>query len=130
MEVTLRLLLNRLDTIAKEHEEVGDTDVRESMSNAVFNGFLRPRSDFELPDSYAMFSEQGDQLVRQAIAEFLPAARRFAVENGLASFHDRLSAFQNGAVQSTAGSNFDDYFGWANPDDYDASGAAVRRFNA
>jgi hypothetical protein len=85
MEVTLRRLLNRLDTIAEEHEEVGDTDVRESMSITVFNGFLRPTSDFELPDSYAMFSEQGDQLVRQALAEFLSAARRYAVENGLAA---------------------------------------------
>lgn len=42
MQAILRRLLDRLDAIAEQHEEVGDSDVREAMSAAVFHGFLRP----------------------------------------------------------------------------------------
>jgi AcrR family transcriptional regulator len=127
MHAILRRLLDRLDAIAEQHEEVGDTDVREAMSVTVFDGFLRPVPGFELTDRYAMFSDEGDQLVHQALAEFLPAVNQHAAEAGLTSFHQRLSAFQDGELQSTAGSYFDDYFGWANPKDYDAEGAVVSR---
>jgi hypothetical protein len=126
----LRRLLDRLDAIAEQHEEVGDTDVREAMSDAVFDGFLRRVAGFELPERFAMFSKEGDRLVRQALAEFLPAANRHAGEAGLASFHERLTAFQDSAVQSAAGSYYDDYFGWANPKDYDAEGTVVARPDA
>jgi hypothetical protein len=127
MQELLRQLLDRLDAIAKLHEEVGDTDVREAMSDAVFDGFLRPVAGFVLPNRYAMFSEDGDRLVGQALAGFLPAANRSAAESGLSSFHQRLSAFQDGTVQSADGSYYDDYFGWANPEDYDASSTVVPR---
>ena len=122
MKPILRRLLDRLDAIAEQHDEVGDTDVREAMSAAVFDGFLRPVPDFVLPARYAMFSEEGDRLVYQALAEFMPAANESAATARLASFHDRLSAFQDSDVQSDVGTYYDDYFGWANPEHYDASG--------
>jgi hypothetical protein len=127
MRELLRCLLDRLDSIAEQHEEVSDTDVREAMSAAVFDGFLRPVPGFELPEHYSMFSEEGDKLVKQALAEFVPSAIRCGVETGLISFHERLSAFQDGDVKSTAGCYFDDYFGWANPRDYDAEGIVLVR---
>jgi hypothetical protein len=74
MQAILRRLLDRLDAIADQHAEVGDTAVREAISEAVFDGFLRPICAFALPDRYAMFSEEGDLLVKRALAEFLPAA--------------------------------------------------------
>ena len=77
-----------------------------------------------------MFSEGSDRLVNQALAEFMPAANERATTSGLATFHDRLSAFQDGDVQSGAGTYYDDYFAWANPEDYDASGAVVSRHDA
>jgi hypothetical protein len=49
MQAILRRLLDRLDAIAEQHGEVGDTAVREAMSGAVFDGFLRPISAFALP---------------------------------------------------------------------------------
>ncbi len=130
MRAILRRLLERLDAIAEQHEEVGDTDVREAMSAAVFDGFLRPVPSFELPDRYAMFSEEGDRLVKQALAEFLPAANQHAAEVGLTSFHERLATFQDVELQSAAGSFYDDYFGWANPMDYDVEGTDVSRPDA
>ena len=127
MQAILRRLLDRLDSIAEQHDEVGDTDVREAMSAAVFNGFLRPIPGFVLPAQYTMFSDEGDRLVYQALAEFMPAANDHATASGLASFHERLSAFQDGEVRSRVGTYYDDYFGWANPADYDASGTVVSR---
>ena len=41
-------LLDRLDAIAERHDEVGDTDVREAMSAAVLDGFLRPVPDLHV----------------------------------------------------------------------------------
>lgn len=127
MQPILSRLLDRLDAIAEQHEEVGDTDVREAMSDAVFDGFLRPVPSFTLPERFAMFSEEGDRLISRALAEFLPAANGHAAAAGLVSFHDRLSAFQDGDLKSSAGSYYDDYFGWANPKDYDAEGTVAPR---
>jgi hypothetical protein len=130
MQTILRRLLDQLDAIAEQHGEVGDTAVREAMSDAVFDGFLRPGSAFALPDRYAMFSEEGDRLVKRALAEFLPAANHSAAEAGLSTFHERLSALQDGDVRSAGGSYFDDYLGWADPEDYEASGALKPRHDA
>ncbi len=122
MQVILRQLIDRLDAIAMHHDEVGDTVVREAMSDAVFRGFLRPVPEFSLPSGYAMLDPEGDRLVERALAEFLPAARRHAAESGADSFHDRLALFQDDDVRSTAGTYYDDYFGWADPKNYDAAG--------
>jgi hypothetical protein len=51
------------------------------------DGFLRPISTFALPDRYAMFSDEGDLLVKGALAEFLPAANHSAAEASLSTFH-------------------------------------------
>jgi hypothetical protein len=130
MRVILRRLLDRLDAIAEQHGEVGDTAVREAMSDAVFDGFLRPICAFALPDRYAMFSEEGDLLVKRALAEFLPAANHSAADAGLSTFHERLSVLQDDDVRSAGGSYLDDYLGWANPEDYDALGAPRSRHDA
>jgi hypothetical protein len=130
MQAILRRLLDRLDAIAEQHGEVGDTAVREAISEAVFDGFLRPVSTFVLPYRYAMFSEEGDLLVKWALAEFLPPANHGAAEAGLSTPHEQLSALQDDDVRSAGGSYFDDYLGWANPEDYDAWGAWKPRHDA
>jgi hypothetical protein len=130
MQAILHRLLDRLDAIAEQHGEVGDTAVREAISDAVFDGFLRPDSALALPDRYAMFSNEGDLLVKRALAEFLPAANHSAAEAGLSTFYERLSALQDVDVRSAGGSYYDDYLGWADPEDYDASGAVRRRHDA
>jgi hypothetical protein len=130
MQAILRRLLDRLDAIAEQHGEVSDTAVRDAISDAVFDGFLRPVSAFVLPDRYPMFSDEGDLLVKRALAEFLQAANHSAAEAGLSTFHQRLSALQDVDVRSAGGSYYDDYLGWADPEDYDASGAVRPRHDA
>jgi hypothetical protein len=131
MQTILRRLLDRLDAIAEQHDEVGsDILVAVAMTTAVFDGFIRPVPDFVLPVQYVMYSDEGDRLVNQALAEFIPAANDRAASLGLASFHDRLCMFQDGDVRSSRGKYYDDYFGWFNPELYDASGGLISQIDA
>jgi hypothetical protein len=122
MKQLLRRLLNRLERVAESHPEVFDTDVREAMFGAVFDGFVRPRPGFALPDDYAMFSPEGNRAVRDALAEYVESANNDAAEAGLTGFHARLAAFQDGEVVSRGGSYYDDFFGWADPNQFDRDG--------
>jgi hypothetical protein len=105
-------LLNDLDAIGQAHDEIGDTDVREQMSAAVFDGFIQPRSQFSLPSEFGMFSEVGNRLVRAALEKFLQRAGPVAQAQGIQSDQQRLDAFQAESVQSASGTYYDDYFGW------------------
>ena len=122
MKKLLRQLLNRLERIGETHEEVFDTDVREAMAEAVFRGFIKPERGFALPDDFAMFQPEGNRAVREALVEYITAANARAAGLGLTAFADRLAAFQDGSVESKAGSYYDDFFGWADPDQFDEQG--------
>jgi hypothetical protein len=122
METVLLELLHRLEAIEAEHEEIGDTEVRERMGAAVFNGFLKPTPNYQLAESFGMFTKKANKLVRLALAWFLPAARQAAQQDGLDTFHKRLEAFQNLNVRTEETNDYNDYFGWWNPSCYDEDG--------
>ncbi len=56
MQTILRRLLDRLDAIAEQDDEFGGGNIFAAvgMTNAVFDGFLRPVPDFALPVQYCM----------------------------------------------------------------------------
>src|SRR4051812_32735979 len=96
MEAALKKLLDTLDSIAEEHAEVSDTDVREQMYESVYHGFILQTPGFTLPAVFGMFDPAGDVAIRAALAEFLSAPRA-------ASFgtpQERFDAFQDGSVLS------------------------------
>ena len=74
MEAVLLELLHRLEAVGDGHPELSDSDVREAMSQAVFAGFIRPQPGYMLPDSFEMFTPEGDRRVRDVLEWFLPAA--------------------------------------------------------
>jgi hypothetical protein len=127
MEAILLELLHRLEAIEDVHPEVGDSDVREAMSRAMFAGFIRPQPGYVLPGSFAMFTPEGDRQVREALAWFVPAANAAAERAGLVTFHQRLAAFQNGKVRTARTNDTEGYFGWAPPEQYDESGRLIQR---
>jgi hypothetical protein len=116
MKTALRQLLDDLDEAAEAHEEVGDTDVREAMSRAVLHLLLVPKADYVLPDQFRMYTDEGDRLVKHALARFFahPEARALATSNATPT--ERLAAFQDESLQSAKGSYYDDYFGFARED--------------
>jgi hypothetical protein len=126
MEDELRKLLERLEEIGDEHSELFDSDVRDAMGDALVDGLARLKPGFTLPVTFGMFSADADEKVRAAIQTFLDVARRLAVEEGLATFHQRLAAIQNPAVVTDGGNDFDEFFGTSNPDFFDKDGKVIR----
>jgi hypothetical protein len=125
-ELLFKLLL-RIEEIGNIHEELFDSDVRQAMGDAVFYGFIRPLAGYQLPDDFGMFSASANQQVRTAISEYVDSANRRADELGLSTFHQRLAAFQNRSVRtpSERWNDFDEFFGYTNPDSYDENGTVI-----
>jgi hypothetical protein len=112
MEQLLRLLLEDLEVVEAEHPEVGDTDVRELMRDAIHDGFISPKAGFTLGEQFAMFTLEGNKKVRDALQRFLDRAATIAAQEGLDTPTARLEAFQNSELQSSGGNYYDDYFGY------------------
>jgi hypothetical protein len=113
MKKALKQLINALDKVFDEHEEVGDTAVRESLSEAVRNLFIVPRPGYALPDEFGMFSEAGNRAVRTALRTFLGHPDVAAAAIRLRTPKERLDAFQDVSVESSDGNTYDEYFGHA-----------------
>src|SRR4051812_13305913 len=111
MKDALKTLLDLLDAIGIEHEELFDTDVRQNMSNAIMEGFVRHRLQYEITKDLGMFSEEGNTAVRNALTVYIAAANEKADELGLKTFHDRLNAVQDGSVRSVNGNDYDEFLG-------------------
>lgn len=127
VETVLLELLHRLEVIEDAHPELGDSEVREAMSRAVFAGFIRPQPGYSLPASFAMFTPEGDRRVREVLAWLLPALTTAAEGAKLSTFHQRLAAFQNGNVRTARTNDTDEFFGWTEPDQYDEFGRVFGR---
>lgn len=124
-ELLLRLL-NQLDRIGSDHGELYDSECRDRMSAAIVDGFVRNVSGFVAPEEYGLWTREANLAVREALAQYLTDARQLAAELGIASFHDRLAAFQDADVESSEeGSFYDDFFGYSPPELFDASGKVV-----
>ena len=80
----LKDLLNRLDLIGHSHSEIYDTECRERMSDAVFNGFIRPIADARVPVDLGLLSADANALVHDALAEYIGAARNRGAAIGTA----------------------------------------------
>ena len=126
MKALLKQLLDRLEEIAVEHEELFDSDVRQSMSNAILDGFVRNREGFEIPNEFGMFTSEGNSVVKTAIINYIGMANRKAENIGISSFHSRLSALQDDSVCSFDGNDYDEFLGHSQPEFFDEAGTVVR----
>ena len=113
MKKPLKQLISALDKAFEEHEEVGDTAVREAMYDAVHKSYIAPASGYALPDEFGMFSPEGDKKVRAALAKFLAHPEVIAAGKDLKTPKQRLDAFQDSEVESNEGNCYDEYFGHA-----------------
>ncbi|NLX96621.1 MAG: hypothetical protein GXY83_10630 [Rhodopirellula sp.] len=127
MDELLRRLLNRLEGIGKVHEELYDSEVREQMSEAVFQGFIRMKDRYEAPGEFGLHTPEANREVRDALLEYIGAATVKANDLRLSSFHERLRSFQNSKVESDGdGAFFDDFFGYSPPDMFDSAGNVTK----
>lgn len=102
-------LLMTLEQIGEAHPELYDTDVREQMWQIIHDGFLHPTTAFKFPESFGLFSPEGNEEVRQALSTYLRVAAPAALnmESGA-----RWAAFQDSGVKTPAGNAFEEFFGW------------------
>jgi hypothetical protein len=108
----LKQMLAAFDKIHAQHEELGDTDLRERMYDAIDKGFISATPGYTLPTRFGMFSEKADQLVCAALQRFLTHPQVIAARQSLKTPQDRLEAFQDFDVQTTEGTNTWEYFGF------------------
>jgi len=113
----LLALLESLVTVAHKHNEIFDTEVREMMFEAVHDGFLKPQPSFVLAKRSGMFSDEGNQEVREALGRYIECAGARATAIGMFDPNERLAAFQDEEVQADdhEGGTLEqeDFFGWA-----------------
>lgn len=109
----LKQFLAALDKIYSKHAELGDTDVRERMYQAIYRGFIKPQPGYSLPGKLGMFSDQGNDLVRAALHGFLTHPEVVAAARVLKTPEDRFAAFQDSDVETKEGTNYIEYFGYS-----------------
>lgn len=113
IENELSQLLNSLDRIGESNGEIGDTDVREKMSEAVHRTFIEPVDSYELPNEFGMYSDEANASVKSALESFINGVIPKIGSTGLASRNERLGAFQDDDIESNEGTYYDDYFGYS-----------------
>lgn len=106
-------LMEKLEEIGHEHGELYDTDVREQMHESILNGFIRPVEDYEVPDEFGMFSDEGNTRVRDVLEEYIMAAMQRTSMTGMSDPNARLEAFQNPEVHTEGEERCaEEFFGW------------------
>lgn len=104
-------LLTDLDALAEDYSELGDTETRERMTEAVVLAFLKPQAGYSLPADLGLFSAEGNAAVRAALEKYIAHAGARAAAIGLSTPDERLAIFQ-APVYTDEGNCGDEYFGW------------------
>ncbi len=121
MEELLLELLIRPEAIGERDESLFDAVVREKMGEPVFHGFLKPEPGYVLPDDYEMPAAE-DRSIRDALGAYVEEAGTLAKALGIESLHGRLAALEDLDVRTKQENDYDDFFGWMNPDMFDDAG--------
>ena len=104
-------LLEELERISLEHEEVMDTDVRESVHRVLNCYFVWAHERSRFPSSFGMFSEGGDVLVANAIRQFLDTAEKAADLSSIPTGQTRLDILQASSAKTDEGMLYDEFIG-------------------
>lgn len=112
MKNALKQMLDALDELSADENfcEVQDTEVRELLHDAVYRTLVEPDPDFQ-PEEFGMLDPEGDNLVKAILMKFF-AHPEFKAAQKLPTPKERLEAFQDADVESSAGTSFDEYFGY------------------
>ena len=109
----LEILLNTLEDIGEEHGELYDTDCREQMSDAVFNGFIFEKENYVLPETFGLYEKDGNEAVKKALTIYIEEMLILVKD---ATPKERLEMFQD-EVYAEGGESQDEFFGWVDVDD-------------
>lgn len=96
------------------------------MGDAIIDGFVRQTINYTLPEDFGLQTPDANATVRKVLSEYINSAKHLAPTVGVTTFHERLDAFQNGAIKSDGdGVYCDDFFGYSSPEAFDDSGEVI-----
>jgi hypothetical protein len=101
--------LNELSALAREHDELTDTDVRERLFEVLNWYFVWDKPVSGFPRRFAMMSTAGDRVLASAVKKFVVDARKLAdeVEPGAA----RHALLQDDSAKTRRRERFDVFLG-------------------
>jgi hypothetical protein len=103
-------LLNALDEVAREHEELLDTHVRERVWLAIERRYVKLDATYEIPEDLGMLSTTGNRKLRVALEQHLGNLVAIAEAFRLDTETKRLRTLLNPGVRSEPGGHTYDYF--------------------
>src|SRR3954469_16117140 len=104
-------LLEELERISHDHEELTDTDVRESIHLVLNHYFVWGFERKQTPCNFGMFSREGDALVSDAILRFLDAVDGSTDASAVPRGQARLDVLQAGGAKTKSGMMYDELIG-------------------
>lgn len=111
IESAVVALLEQLERISNEHDEVTDTDVRESMHLTLSWYFVWAQERARFPRSFGMFSAEGDRLIADAILDFLDTAEESGELASIPVGQARLDVLQTDSAATADGRLYDEFIG-------------------
>ena len=107
----IRTLYIELERLSALHEELMDTDVRESLHMSLNYFFVWGNTLDKLPISYGMFSLEGDRSIARVVNNFLLSVSSMSGLRGVSFGRDRLDLLQNPEIITPEGNQYDDFIG-------------------
>ena len=108
---SISALLEDLEAVAKEHEEIFDTDVREQLWSFLEIRFIQLKKETPIPAKFGMFSPEGNARIAEVFTRNSGNLDTIIDVFSLDTYEKRLQSFTNPRLTSSAGSHLDDFFG-------------------
>jgi len=121
MDELMKALLVRLTELDEQGGDLTATDIREAMFDFVWAAFLVPGDDPPERSDLYIDDEKIEADVWSALETYVKKASAQAKLDGLTTFQQRLAAFQS-EVETEDGMTCDEFFGWIDPEEFDADG--------
>lgn len=104
-------LYEKLESLLDSHNELTDTEVRESIHLVLTYYFVWNNDLTEFPKSFCMFDKEGDDAVGTAIHEFLNTIKRDSALGDIGVGIERLDYLQNEELVTPGGRHYYDFIG-------------------
>ncbi len=107
--------LNELSKLARKHDELTDTEVRERLHEVINYHFVWSKPMTGFAERYSMMSAAGDRALAPIVKKFVTDARRIADAARIGRGAARHELLQDPAAKSRRGELFDEFLGSSDP---------------
>ncbi|MDY6976667.1 MAG: hypothetical protein SVW51_10650 [Pseudomonadota bacterium] len=101
----------RLESLLESHNELTDTDVRESIHLVLTYYFVWNNGLSKFPKSFCMLNQEGDEAVGQIIYDFLNTVYSTSELRDICVGSERLNYLQNEELVTPRGRRYYDFIG-------------------